>query len=384
MNPGDGGLRGLGGVRFLVHPELVESVEQSAGPSADCVSAESIPADVLRHITSAPSVLARGAREASFLQSYTRNFPCQRLLLMYINTIQMSLGRIRNVPSISGILFNPARLHEPSTAANGPVLERLFRRYRKLVQYWWMTRQRRVEKVFILEDPGLVAHLNQTRSMRPVFSNLADPINQDVLSELRLVNSATPSASVFRTLSFGTIEPRKGILHLLNALALVIDNDPPARVELSLIGRYCDTDHKLAVANAIAKCHEVAARRGREFVVEAFEGYATPRQIAEELRRASVVHVGYHNFSGSSGVLGLAAAAKKPVIGCDKGLIGETIRRLGLGPAVNVIDSEAYARCIRDFIIKGWALDEATVTRMVTERSPTAFAAALLGASEAP
>ena len=69
-------------------------------------------------------------------------------------------------------------------------------------------------------------------------------------------------------------------------------------------------------------------------------------EIAGLVRWSDVVLAPYQRFVGSSGVLLWAAAAGRPVITQDRGLLGELTRRHGLGTAVDTTDPAALAAAV--------------------------------------
>lgn len=132
-------------------------------------------------------------------------------------------------------------------------------------------------------------------------------------------------------LVFGAISTRKGIDALLDALA-----DPACPTDLAalVVGRWED-----AARGQLAGPAATALRAAGRLHIH--DAYVDAADEALAFAAADLAWLGYRDFHGSSGVLMQAAQAGLPVIGCRAGLVGWTIRRHGLGEALEVDDREA-------------------------------------------
>ncbi len=109
-------------------------------------------------------------------------------------------------------------------------------------------------------------------------------------------------------------------------------------------------------------------------VIELENRYATDAELAREIVDASVVLAPYQNHRGSSGVLLWAAAAGRPVITQDSGLMGWLVARHRLGEAVDTRDRTALAAAMSRS--PGWSPEGAS--GFLRAHTPGAFARTVL------
>jgi glycosyltransferase involved in cell wall biosynthesis len=131
-------------------------------------------------------------------------------------------------------------------------------------------------------------------------------------------------------LLYGHLNMAKGVSELIGA-AKAMQNRRP--LSILVVGQ---------LTPEVRRFLEVEGRAlregGRLFVHDQF---ASLRTEALAFSAADVIWVGYSRHYGPSSVLGKAAAARRPVVGCREGVIGWTIGRYGVGVAVDVRDPAA-------------------------------------------
>ena len=140
--------------------------------------------------------------------------------------------------------------------------------------------------------------------------------------------------SRFYLLCYGHIDQRKGILELLQAL------------------RHAGEFHKLAVIIA-GKCEQQTknaitahqASPGAPSILT-IDRFIEPVMEQRLFSAADAVWVGYKEHFGSSGIVGQATAAGKPVIACKAGLIGFLTARHKFGICVDIQNSTAILHAI--------------------------------------
>lgn len=113
-----------------------------------------------------------------------------------------------------------------------------------------------------------------------------------------------------------------------------------------------DSDATLFV---VGQCSEEVRQvlRTRKGDVEAdrirvLDGVIDNQTYADAFRAADVVTVCYPSHFGASGVLNAAVCFQRPVIGSDYGCIGDSIRRFGLGTALDCGDPATLAAALAD------------------------------------
>jgi glycosyltransferase involved in cell wall biosynthesis len=131
----------------------------------------------------------------------------------------------------------------------------------------------------------------------------------------------------FYVLCYGHIDDRKGVLDLLDAVQGRPEFDD---VTVVIAGR-----REPQIDGAIRA--RVERWSGGPKIVE-LNRFIDSEEEQCLFSIAGAVWVGYKGHFGSSGILGQAAGAGKPVIACEVGLIGFTTRRHGLGLCININD----------------------------------------------
>jgi (heptosyl)LPS beta-1,4-glucosyltransferase len=136
-------------------------------------------------------------------------------------------------------------------------------------------------------------------------------------------------------LLYGHVHMSKGVAELMRAVAAI---QTQRQLSVLVVG------HLTAEVRRFLATEGQALRDlGRLFVHDQF---ASLRQEALAFSAADVVWVGYSRHYGPSSVLGKAATARRPVVGCREGVIGWTIARYGIGLAVDVRDTAAVANAL--------------------------------------
>lgn len=136
----------------------------------------------------------------------------------------------------------------------------------------------------------------------------------------------------------GYQDRRKGIDRLIRAF-LAAKLAPSDR--LLLAGGHAKEIKDLLAgeaANAIAQGRIVSLAR-----------YVSDDELCLAVSALDVVCTPYppdSGHSGSSSIVIHAAGQGRPVLGCDFGWVGDTIRRFGLGTTCNVLDNAAFAQAI--------------------------------------
>ena len=177
-------------------------------------------------------------------------------------------------------------------------------------------------------------------------------------------------------LLFGALFKRKGVLSLLDALEL-LDDSLAARCRIVLAGRL-GADVRPVFGERLA-----AVRRNTPSLeIELLDHYVFEDEISRLLCSADVVLAPYLRHVGSSNVLYWAAAAGRPVLTQDFGLVGRQTEDFKLGLAVDTLSPHSLAQAIERAIrSEGRGLaDRSGQGRFVAGHTPERFAETLLGA----
>ncbi len=190
-------------------------------------------------------------------------------------------------------------------------------------------------KKLLCLDPYAVAAI-KTQAADAKLAYLPDPVairrpwfDSDAL-KTRL--GIQPGRRLF--LLFGELSARKGIHQTLEALQ-GLDTPLCERVCLLIVG-HCHPAAQEQLSQQVE-----ATRRLRP--VQIIENYAfvSEQEVAQFFSLADVVLAPYQRHVGMSGILLQAAAAGKPVLSSDYGLMGQMVRDYQLGLAVDSTSPEA-------------------------------------------
>ncbi len=289
---------------------------------------------------------ARAFQEWQLLCQYARSLQATHCLIMYFDTFQLPL--VLGFPSpcpLSGIYFRPTFHYSIFTDCRLTWRERL-QQWRERFMLFRVLRHSHLETLFCL-DPFAVQYLNQFHpETKAVY--LPDPVKLNFSSEaqvsrLREKLGIQPGRQVF--LLFGALTQRKGIQQLLTAISML----PPTvsqKLCLLLVGETRATEKALigAQTDKICASQPVQMIHVCEFVPD--------QDIPAYFQLADVVLATYQRHVGMSGILLLAAAAQKPVLSSDYGLMGELVRRYELGLTVDSTIPDEIAQGTTRFLLE--------------------------------
>ncbi|KOP22764.1 glycosyl transferase family 1 [Hapalosiphon sp. MRB220] len=286
----------------------------------------------------------RALREWSLMSRYAKILGTTECLLMYFDTFQLSVVLRRKLPcSFSGIYFRP-RFHYGDF--QGITLSRKdhIRHLQEHVHISLALGHPQFKTLFSL-DQFSVKHLNQLSSNTQVVY-LPDPVQTYPHREFKAKSfkanlGIEPDRLVF--LMFGIIDERKGIHQVLDAVAML----PPhlcQKLCLLLVGCISSAD-KPKVEAQIMKLSQllpVQIVTRDQFVME--------REIQSYFQISDVVLTTHQRHVGTSNTLIRAAAAQKPVLCSDYGLMGEWTRHYKLGLNVNSVVVSEVAKGLTQFL----------------------------------
>lgn len=273
------------------------------------------------------------------LRRYLRRTGCDEVLALEADhlTLPLALGLPLGGARFAGVLFRPSVHYGDFAGHRASRAERLRGRLKGLL-YGRLLRRRDVGTLWTL-DPYFPAWAAARLAGGHKVRHLPDPVNPAALDGVGS-DRAGPGDDRRRFVLFGALGERKGVLVLLDALARL---SPAAgrRTRVVLAGR---VDPRIAAAVAAGIARLRAAPGGADVRLD--DRWLGDGEIAGLVRWSDVVLAPYQRFVGSSGVLLWAAAAGRPVITQDRGLLGELTRRHGLGTAVDTTDPAALAAAV--------------------------------------
>jgi glycosyltransferase involved in cell wall biosynthesis len=170
-------------------------------------------------------------------------------------------------------------------------------------------------------------------------------------------------------LLFGMIDRRKGIYPVLEALQQLLPTEQ-AQLALLLVGPLAEAD-RVAVTTAIATLHQASSLqivlRDQFIVDDAIQSYFAPADLVLAL---------YQRHVGMSAILVRAAAAGKPVLASDYGLMGRIVAEHRLGLTVDSTQPYQIVEGLQAFLRNGQGaiFDEQTMAKFAQQNSAQHFA----------
>jgi glycosyltransferase involved in cell wall biosynthesis len=318
------------------------------------------PAELRWYEGSKRSLLRHSWVEWRLYCRYAEKIAADQGLIMYVDRFQLPLGlRFRLPCKTSGIFFRPkfhySQLHgqRPSRAASLHGLREKWL-WRSLLHHPQFN-------ILFCPDPLAIVSLRQL-GKSPVVA-LPDPIlwqapASAAVDSLRKTLNIEGQRKI--CLLFGALHERKGILQLVEAMKL-LDESQRQQIALLLVGEL-KGDNQERLFAAIAAAQQLAGMQlifHNHFVEEA--------TVPVWFTLADLVLAPYQQHVGTSAILLWSAAAGKPVLSSDYGLMGETARRHQLGHVVDSTQPAAIAKGLS-------ALLTGEPSRMINRAKATRFA----------
>ncbi len=282
--------------------------------------------------------LLRTFREWQLLVKYARALEASHCLALYLDTCLRPLAISQSLPCpLSGIYFRPTFHY---STFSQPHASNLLQRWQELGLLSLVGLRSQVHTFFSL-DPFAVPELNRRlRSAQAI--HLPDPVLLETASTEQ-VDTLREKLGIKEdrriALLFGALTQRKGVPQLLDAVAQLSSNEAQ-KLCLLLVGESNIADqlnHRIA---QITKQLPIQILSHYEFVPEA--------DVSAYFQLADLVLAPYQRHVGMSGILLQAAAASKPVLSSDYGLMGELVHRHQLGVTVDSTQPTAIAQGLKE------------------------------------
>lgn len=318
------------------------------------------------------SLISHDLRSGQILLQHLKVIRPTHCLLMYFDHLQLSLGtRLRNHSStvFSGIYFRPS-FHYASFMNQHLTWKERLRELRKKVQLRLALSNPKLKTLFCL-DPFVVPHINKFRSSVKAVK-LADGIELiPSASDNSVITNSTWDIDGARkvALLFGSLSARKGIFEVLNALPYL---ERSLQQKLAII--FAGSVTKDEQPGFEAALEASRSQTGVQLIID--NRFVGDDEVPAMITQADLILVTYLRHTGSSNVLVRAAAAGKPVLGSDYGLVGAQIIKRKLGLALDTTQPKAIAKGLKQFLLQpdSIAFDAEEALNFSRENTATAFA----------
>lgn len=271
----------------------------------------------------------RAFQEWKLFCKYAVALEATHCLFMYFDTCQLPLALgLKSPCPFSGIYFKPT-FHYVDFSNHAPSWSSSVKRRRERSLLSRVLQHPQFQTLFCL-DPFAVKYFEALQgNTHSVF--LPDPVQITDDSEIQLDtlrNELNISSDKLIFLVLGVLSKRKGIHQLLEAVSIL----PPEickKLCLLLVG---ETSKK---EKALIESRVDALRQSRPVQLVSRYEFIPEQEVYSYYQLADVVLAPYQQHVGMSGALVMAAAAQKPVLSSDYGLMGKIVQHYSLGLTVD-------------------------------------------------
>ncbi len=310
----------------------------------------------------------RNFKEWQIICKYANLLKVNHCLLMYFDTCELPLAvGAKACCPFSGIFFRPS-FHYHELTQSIPSCKEGIRQWRQKFFLSQILKNPQLKNLFCL-DPFAVKCLEKFETHVKLIS-LPDPvetfeISNTNLSNLRQSLKIESQRKVF--LLFGALTTRKGIYQLLDAIA----NLPIELCQKMCLLMVGESNIKIELQSRITEICQV-----KPVQIISHYKFVPDRDIPGYFQLADVVLAPYQRHVGMSGILLLAAAAQKPVLSSDYGLMGKLVQEYQLGLTVNSTIPKEITKGLTQFLVEDQETlcDRSQMKSFIQHNSPQEFA----------
>jgi len=322
---------------FLVHSEFsvkFRDIVDKAKSNTKITWVEITPEEQFE-ISKSKNIVYLSFITFKLMDAYAKYYEVGHVYLLYFNTFQLPLIFYRTHYAISGVLFLQFYRMTKNT------LKGKLKYLRKYYTTKLYAKNKQIKNVFVLNDEKSVHFLNKTFKVN-FFKVLADPIPV-LLPEngfnIRDKFSIPSNKKIF--LHFGSLDARKGTLEILEAFNY-IEEKYISEITLLLIGTASSSEFDYKIKTRIKS---ITNNNINSHIFYKNE-FVSNSKMKSYFEQSDFVLIPYKNSEASSGILGHAVAASKPLISSKHGLIGELIKDNNFGVLLDNITPENIAKSI--------------------------------------
>ena len=270
------------------------------------------------------SVFKRSVLEWDLFCQYAKKYNSVLGFFMYIDYLQLAVLTQPAPPcSISGILFRPTLVNYAANSWK----ERL-NYWRKNIILRYFVKNKNLDSLFNL-DPFATDYILKNWNTEKV-KFLPDPVQlyptTKTKSEVKISLGIDESKTVF--LIFGFLDSRKGIADVMKAIGK-ISGETSQKGCLLIVGPWEENERKLFNIQ-LPKIQQTT-----NFQIVVKDGFVKDEDIQQYFKVADYAFALYNKHFGMSAIMVRAAAAQKPLISSNFGLIGKIVVENELGITID-------------------------------------------------
>ncbi|MBO9998476.1 MAG: glycosyltransferase [Cyanobacteria bacterium SID2] len=335
-------------ISIVVSPAFVREHADVVALTEACDSIEFVPISEAE-FAALPSRHSKWGRirryfdEWNLLRRYAEKLNAAYCVVMYLDTYLFPLALGASLPCpFSGIYFRPT-FHYGEFVGDRPSRKDRLQRWREKLVLGQVLQQQNCHRLLCLDRLSVdaVDRLSPMAKAVPIPDPLDfQPASPERIAEIRAELGIEDRRRV--ALLFGALNERKGVVPLIDSLRQ-LSPESCSQLCLLLMGESSIVDRLEAQIAEVCRERPVQILRKYEFLPEA--------DIPAYFQLCDLVLAPYQRHVGMSGILIWAAAAGKPVLSSDYGLMGELVRRYDLGIAVDSTKSEEIARGLTQWLL---------------------------------
>jgi glycosyltransferase involved in cell wall biosynthesis len=270
------------------------------------------------------SVFKRANEEWAMFCQYANTYKAVYGFFMYIDYLQLAI--LTQSPSpcpVSGILFRPTLVHYDSI-----LWKEKINFWRKNLLLRFFVKTKKLESLFSL-DPFAAKYISENWQTDKV-EYLPDPVK--IYPTITSVTDFKKSLGIEENrkvfLLFGFLDSRKGISDIMNAI-VNLPRELSKKGCLLIIGNWEGNEKKLFNEKmiTIAQTSDFQIITNNKFIFE--------EEIQQYFEVSNYILALYQKHIGMSGIMVRSAAAQKPLLANDFGLMGKIVPENELGIVVN-------------------------------------------------
>jgi glycosyltransferase involved in cell wall biosynthesis len=356
------------------HHEVVEAAAYYPDSKINFVPISADQEGQLKSRKSVTSRTWRAFQEWNLCCHFASQLQSSHCLLLYFDTCLLPLVLSRQLPCpMSGIYFRPS-FHYANFSGHLVSSRGRWQAWREQQLLRQAFKKQQLQTLFCL-DPLAVDVLQHWSETTKVLA-LADPVQQHQVTAAQVDTlkqrlQLDPQRRVL--LLFGALNGRKGIYELLTAMALLPENIA-AQLCLLLVG-HANPQEQMRISSEVANLQQKSAAQ-----IIYCPGFLPESEVPVLFEVADIVLAPYQQHVGMSGILLQAAAAGKPVLSTNYGLMGELVRRYRLGRTVESRTPVKIAHSLVDCLTQDsqdWS-DRTQMQAFAAQNSPERFASTIL------
>ena len=351
------------------HADVIDLADRYSDSAIEIVAISQAEAQAVTANKTVFDRALRRVKEWNLLCKYASSLSIDRCIILYLDTCELPFMLGLKAPClVSGIYFRPT-FHYPQFQDYRPSKRDRVNHWREKLFVKRVLDHPQLETLFCL-DPLVDKSIKQqypNANAIPVADPVEFPDTKTLNPEaLREKHGISPERKIL--LLFGAITGRKGTYKLLEAIQKISPEDCK-HLCILIVGAINDAERNVLVPQIESICQRQPVQ-----IVTHFE-FVSEAAVQTYFQLADVVSALYQNHVGMSGILLLAAAAEKPVLSTDYGLMGELVRRYQLGIRLDSSCVDEVAQGLRQIVSAEPIVYSPEKMRLfVEENSATRFA----------